>query len=252
MKNFSILLLLSILLSLTIVSVKSSKQETPTPQPGKQTRPSPERRREDSRAVYTGLLNAHDGRIPEIVANRKENIRIQREIGLPTLVPYAPPFDLTEYLSSRACDADAIITGRIRGKVSQLTEDETFIYTRYQLSVDDVLKDNNLAAFRSSDLLTVLRQGGTIDVKGVNVVAEDKAAKSLEVGQQYLLFLTYLPDKGVYVADNLAYQITNKQLLKLTEQQLQSELESGQDAVRFFRLVQSAADAPCPGEVGAT
>lgn len=59
------------------------------------------------------------------------------------------------------------------------------------------------------------------------------------------MFLTFVPEKGLYVADNLSYQLKNEKIVKLTEQQLESELDSGNNANSFISSVRAAAAMPC-------
>lgn len=60
-----------------------------------------------------------------------------------------------------------------------------------------------------------------------------------------MLFLTFVPEKGLYVADNISYQIKNDKIVKLTEQQLEAELESGKNANSFISSVRAAIAVPC-------
>jgi hypothetical protein len=137
------------------------------------------------------------------------------------------------------------VLGTVKGQTSRLTEDETFIYTINELEVQTVLKNNSAQPFKSGEVISALRIGGTIQLKGRKIIAEFKGAKPLEAGESYVLFLTFIPEKGFYVADNVSYQIKNGKIVKLTSQQLEPELESGKDASSFIASVRSAIAAPC-------
>ena len=205
-----------------------------------------QQRREQSRAVYRGLLNPHSEKIPAIAALAKQDVRIEREIGLPALNPNSnSAFNLQSFLNDRACDADAIVLGVVKEQTSRLTEDESFIYTISQLEVETVLKNNSDQPLRPDEQIRAIRSGGTIKLNGRNVVAVSKASKTLEPGQTYLLFLTFVPEKGLYVANNISYQIKDDKIVKLTEQQLQQELESGNDARAFISSLRAAIAATC-------
>jgi hypothetical protein len=52
------------------------------------------------------------------------------------------PFNLPEFLRKMTCDADAVLIGQVRDKVSQLTENREFIFTDYEVTVEEILKNN--------------------------------------------------------------------------------------------------------------
>ena len=205
-----------------------------------------QQKQERSRAVHRGLLNPHSDKIPELAATATQDLRIEKEIGLPLLNPNAnATFNLQTFLRNRACDADAIVIGTVTRQIARLTEDESFIYTINELEVGTVLKNNSAQPITSSEVTTIIRTGGTIELNGRKIVAVFEGSKPLEPGHVYLLFLTFVPEKGFYVADNISYQLKNDKILKLTTQQLEPELESGKDANSFISSVRTAIAARC-------
>lgn len=206
--------------------------------------PKPDKRRESSRSVFKGLHNPYSQKLDEVASISKGDVRIEREIGLPMLTPHST-FDLQTFLAKRACDADAIVIGSVTKGVSHLTEDGTFIYTTYDVSVEHILKDNAAQSLTGSQEISLYRTGGKIELRGKRVVAEDKAAKALESGERYLLFLTYLPERSAYASDNLSYKLKGEKIVKLTEQKLEPALESGNDAASFVESIKVAVAAPC-------
>lgn len=224
-------------------SSKAPQRPVQTEQQRQQTR---QQKQEQSRAVYRGLLNPHSDKIPEIAATAKEDLRIEKDIGLPVFTPNSKAsFNLKDFLSNRACDADAIVVGTVKGRTSSLTEDESFIFTVNELKVETVLKNNSTQAIEPGEVISAIRSGGTIQLNGRKIVAEFKGSKTLEPGQNYLLFLTFIPEKGLYVADNISYQLKNDKIVKLTEQQLDPALESGNNANSFISSVRAAIAVPC-------
>lgn len=210
-----------------------------------QTKPKQLNKKERSQLVYKGANNPHSHKLRDIAAIAKGDVRIERELGLPSLTPASGPFDLQTFLAKRACDAKAIVIGNVVNGTSQLTEDGSFIYTTYEFRIENVLKNNPSQSIIEGQMVNILRTGGTLELNGRRVVAEDKAAKSLEAGERYLLFLSYLPEKTAYVADNLGYQIKREKTIKLTEQKLQQGLESGTDVQLFESYVREALSASC-------
>jgi hypothetical protein len=239
-----VLVMIPTLIGIRIAS--SSKPPKLIVQTEQQRQQKRQQKQEKSRAVYRGLLNPHSKKIPEIAAATKEDVRIEKEIGLPVFTPNSKAaFNLKKFLSNRVCDADAIVVGTVTGQTSRLTEDESFIYTVNELKVETVLKNNSTQAINPSEVISAIRTGGTIQLNGRKIVAEFKGSKTLEPGQSYLLFLTFIPEKGLYVADNISYQLKNDKIVKLTEQQLESALESGNSASSFISSVRAAIAAPC-------
>ncbi len=243
------LLVIALVLIPTCIGIRiasSSKTPKQTVQTEQQRQQRRQQKQEQSRAVYRGLLNPHSEKIPEIAAIATEDVRIEKEIGLPVFTPNSTAtFNLKNFLSKRACDADAIVLGTVNGQMSRLTEDESFIYTVNELKVETVLKNNSTQAIKPGEVMSAIRTGGTIRLNGRKIVAEYKGSKALEHGQSYLLFLTFVPEKGLYVADNLSYHIKNEKIVKLTEQKLEPELESGHNATSFISSVRAAVAMPC-------
>lgn len=246
MKKLLVIVLVLIPTCIGIRIASSSKTPKPIGQTSQQREQKRHQKKEQSRAVYRGLLNPHSDKIPEIAAAAKEDLRIEKDIGLPVLTPNSKAaFNLKTFLSSRGCDADAIVVGTLKGQTSSLTEDESFIYTVNELKVETVLKNNSTQPINPGEVISALRSGGTIQLNGRKIVAEFKGNKTLEPGQNYLLFLTFIPEKGLYVADNISYQLKNEKIVKLTSQQLEPELESGNNANSFISSVRAAIAVPC-------
>lgn len=246
MKKLLVIALVVIPTFIGIRIASSSKTPKPTFQTEQQREQRRQQKKEQSRAVYRGLLNPHSDKIPEIAAAAKEDLRIEIDMGLPVFTPNSKvPFNLNTFLSNRACDADAIVVGTVKGQASSLTEDESFIYTVNELKVETVLKNNSTQVINPGEVISAVRSGGTVQLNGRKIVAEFKGNKTLEPGQNYLLFLTFIPEKGLYVADNISYQLKNDKILKLTEQQLEPALESGNNANSFISSVRAAIAVPC-------
>src|SRR2546423_4643545 len=60
-----------------------------------------------------------------------------------------------EYFGGLAKDSDAIIRGRVTNKVSQITEDDSFLFTDYEVVVSEVLKDNISNPISSSSTIEI-------------------------------------------------------------------------------------------------
>ena len=156
-RQILIITLLSILFGIGIMYARGTKKEARHVQNEQEL----QQRRERSRSVYRGARNPHSEKIPDVAAIAKGDVRIEREVGLPILTPNpAVRFDLQEFLTSRACDADSIVVATATSGTSQLTDDQSFLFTNYELRVESVLKDNSAQSVKMGQVITVIRTGG--------------------------------------------------------------------------------------------
>jgi len=222
-------------------SPKAGKQDSATPvQEGVMT----EKQREHSK-LYRGYTGAgkklRDLAEEEIKKGNSDDIGIAALPGIPELRPHVTPF--REVLTELACGADAIVIGIVKDRSSQLTESGTFIFTDYELTVEEVLKDNTSGHIEPTTSLTVTRPGGRILLEGHVISAIDKSAKPFEIGGRYILFLQYLPTTGSYRTPGIngSFQIKDEKLVALTDSVTSSaEFLGGKNALSFMTEVRSA------------
>ncbi|HWW74001.1 MAG TPA: hypothetical protein VNZ44_01320 [Pyrinomonadaceae bacterium] len=122
-----------------------------------------------------------------------------------TTTPGTPVFSLTPGekrapLEEAVGGSDAVVVATVRAKESQLTEDEKYVFTDYEVTVKEVLKDNAASHLSASDVLTVTRPGGKVLLGGHLITVVDEGVKPLTVGDEYLLFLKFIPETGTYAA----------------------------------------------------
>jgi hypothetical protein len=245
-----IVLALSIFLAIGLVGAFRARafriqtSELPPPKVDKQAE------RSAARSIQRGLGDGHK-KISVEVLEAKNSIEKRIEPGLPVLVPHGPAFNLETYLNNRTCAADVIVVGTVKTKKSQLTEDETFIFSNYRLDVGEVIKNGTTQPLQSNvGSFDVTRAGGEIDIQGHRVRAILEAAQPLEEGNSYLLFLTFLPEDKIFAANGLTYLLKDGEIAKLTTAALPKQLDSGNDASDFIREVRVAAAKPCQLEGG--
>jgi hypothetical protein len=243
MKKSMAALAAAVLLGLGGMYAHSSQQQQET-KPSRQ-HPFKGDRKDHSRSVFKGLGNPGEN-IPEAVARLKRDLRTVIEVYMPILDPFASPRTVYDWIKERGCEADAVIIATVKTEASFLTEDKSFLYTNHQLAVEDVLKGNPEGPLQAGDAITAARTGGTITLSGRKVSAVNKNALPLQLNKRYLLFLTYLPERGAYVADNLAYQLADGKIIRTTEAQVRPEERSGSDADTLIRTARDATSAPCP------
>jgi hypothetical protein len=104
----------------------------------------------------------------------------------------------TVSIQSLACEADAVVTGIIQSKSSQVTEGKNFIFTDYEVTVEEIWKDNTATPLDRSALMTVTMPGGAINFNGKVIIAKDASFPPLTIGGRYLFFLAYIPETNLY------------------------------------------------------
>jgi len=137
-------------------------------------------------------------KLPDMVDRFPDGVRVGVGTSLGGSDPTAPPFDLSHFLKAHACQADAVIVGKVVDQSSHMTEDQNFVFTDNEMMVEDVLKDNSQASIAQNTKITVARAGGLVKIHGRIAEARDESFRPLQVGRRYLLFLKYIPESGGY------------------------------------------------------
>lgn len=192
-------------------------------------------------------------KLREIMERTGNDVNVGRLVGN-MIVPNA--FNLPQYLQDLTCKADLIVIGKLKGKASQLNEEGTFTFTEYEISVDEVLKNNPAAPIKANKL-TVVRSGGTISLDGHNVTATDFSEKPLEKGGRYLLFLKFIPETGAYSSlnggSNLSddsFRLFGNQLVQVSDQPLPFGPNNLSDSDAVLTQIRTAANSGCNNQGG--
>jgi hypothetical protein len=178
------------------------------------------------------------------------DVKIRRHAGPQGGDLNEPLLSLDKFLQSAACSAEAVVVVVVKSKSSQLTEDEDYVFTDYETTVEEVLKDNASAPIQTKGNITITRPGGTIQLNGRTIEAIDDSFEPLTVGGRYILFLQFLPTTRSYKSLNSVsgFQLKNKKIDKLTREHLQAESElANEDAVSFLGRIRVAASGACNG-----
>jgi hypothetical protein len=175
------------------------------------------------------------------------DVMLRREVGTQGGDPSETPFDFQKFLREMAGEADAVVIGTVKNKSSQLTEDEDYVFTDYDMTVVEVLKDNAAAPVQTNKEIVVTRPGGTILLNGRIVEALDESFQPLRKKNQYLLFLRFIPSTGSYEALNskAGFRIGADKISKLTKEPLAFD-EAG--VASFINEVRAAAAAAPAGK----
>ena len=209
-----------------------------------------EKQKEHSKLYKKEFESRRNQKIKDIAASGTGDVKVVIMAEGEVDSPYAPAFSLPAFLERNVCEANAIIIGTVKSKDSQLTEDGEFIFTDYEISVGRVLKNNPAASITAGGNITVTRAGGEMLLDGKKVTAVSEYLKPLEVGEQYLLFLRFIPITGAYKADNNrgSFQLRNNKIIALTKEQLPAELRTGNDAASFISGIRTAQGGRCGGQ----
>lgn len=105
---------------------------------------------------------------------------------------------LSESLANLKCNTDIVIIGSVKSKSSNLIETGTFVFTDYEITVEEILKNSDQATIQPGQDITVPRLGGDIILNGHTVRAVDEAVFLLEKGERYLFYLKYEPLAATY------------------------------------------------------
>ena len=127
--------------------------------------------------------------------NEKGEIEIWAPIEEYTIYPARP---LPAYLHDLTCRADAVVAGKVVSKSSNLTADGAFLFTDYQVTVEEVVKDNAAAPIAAGGSIIVGREGGAVAMKGRVIRAISPDAPPLELNGSYLFYLKSIPATGAY------------------------------------------------------
>lgn len=182
-----------------------------------------------------------------------KSLRIGEDIEVVVAPPSVPSFrgspTLTTDLIIRQlyCEADAIVIGMIKSKASQLTEDGTFTFTTYQLSINQVLKADASSATLPGGTIEVTRPGGAILLDGRVIRAKDESFPRLDVNETYLLFLKFVPSTGSYRAfrRDSDFQITGDKFNPIKGSSMIQEFQSGGRIDTLLNLINRAGANSC-------
>lgn len=182
-----------------------------------------ERQREHSK-LFKGYGTGK--KLRELSAEIPSGVKVKKGSDLP-VGEEGPAQSMAGFLGELACNADAVIVGVVKDKSSQLTEDGEFVFTDYDLTVEQVIKDNKLSHLEPNVLLTVTRPGGRIQLSGHLVEAEDASFKFLTKGQRYVLFLKFVPQTGAYTSLNSlsTYGLGQNNIRIETDEAVRSDLK---------------------------
>src|SRR5215467_9388632 len=107
------------------------------------------------------VAGAGQGSISDLVA-KQPGSKIVWTTVLPGLGPVLEPETPVKYFGALAHSSDAIIRGKVKKRISLITEDGGFLFTDFDISVSRILKDNPIAPLSIGGDITVTWPGGKV------------------------------------------------------------------------------------------
>ena len=155
---------------------------------------------------------------------RKEKIRDvlikQNELRWVNISCFALSLEpLPPLVTELAEKADAVVIVTYVSKSSQITANGTYVFTDYELCIEEAFKDGRTGTLKPETTITVTRPGGKVLLFGKIASFTSSAFNPLQPGRRYLLFLSYLPATGAYraVNANSSFDITDTRVESLNE-----------------------------------
>ena len=155
---------------------------------------------------HSKLYNGYGKHLPGesisdlIVAYRGKKIVLETNVYGRMFWPSEQPDIPEDYFAQLAQESDAVVRGRAVRKTSQITEDDSFLFTDYDLVVLEVFKNNATAPIDIGGAITVTCLGGKIIADDVILKAGGNGVALLPVNaQDVLLFLKHIPETQAYM-----------------------------------------------------
>jgi hypothetical protein len=137
--------------------------------------------------------------ISDLAAKVKDKGKIAQTMVLVGLGEALTEVETPEYYFGKiALKSDAIVRGKVIKKISQITDDDSFIFTDYDIVIAEILKDNKASHIETGATITVTRPGGKVLLGDVIVKAKDASFTPLPLNKDVLLFLKFIPETGTY------------------------------------------------------
>ena len=193
-----------------------------------------------------GRLFKHSGRkLREIAGQQTGDIQVVE--GPPLVIVTQTSQRRRPVFQSALCRADAVVLGTINEKSSQFTEDGKFIFTDYQIIVDEVIKNNARSAVLASNLITATNDGGAVVLNNQTFRARQEGFDPPLVSKRYLLFLRFIPETDSYLLyGNGIFELEGQEVLALGPGSRDEMAKLGpKDGVTFLNEVRSYASSQC-------
>jgi len=149
-----------------------------------------------------------------------------------------------EQLKDLACGSDAVLIVKLTDQTAALTEDESFVFTDYTASVEEILRNNPTQTLQVSSQVIVTRPGGSLVLDGVKISARMEQFREFVVPRRYLLYLRFVPSTNSYVASgSKSFELREMKYFPLAEGKRWKE--DGFQVSSFLGDARKSAVGPC-------
>src|SRR5260370_7595009 len=100
---------------------------------------------------------------------------------------------LVDELGMLASESDLVVLGKTVKGTSHLNADKDFLYTDWNFTVGEVLKNNAGAAIQAGATILVTRPGGKLQVNEHTVYASCADFLNFATDHHYFLYLPFVP-----------------------------------------------------------
>lgn len=193
----------------------------------------------EKQKAHRKLFKHHGPKLRDLAVGREGTVEVEEETGFVINDPSVAPD--TSPLRTATGNADAVVVGVLKSKSAQLTEGENFIFTDYEMTVEEVIKNNVLAPIQAGNTIIVTRDGGSVKIKGKVFTAKRADFKPTLIGNRYLFFLRFIPETGSYLAyGNGAFELRGDKVFALEERPAAGLLRAdAKDASPFLNEVRA-------------
>lgn len=134
------------------------------------------------------------GHIPDMLSKGNGDVYLTCAVGVVQKLQVSPQ----EELQMLASDSDLVVLAKAGAATTNITADKDFLYTDWKFTVEEVLKNNVSSPTKAGATILVTRPGGKLQINGRMLHADCADFLHFSAGQEYLLYLRYVPETGAY------------------------------------------------------
>jgi hypothetical protein len=151
--------------------------------------------REQVEAIHGRKVQSEEaGAIPAALARETGDVYIHAASPIIDEIGLDPKNQLANWM--RHCDLVAL--GKIGTGTAYMTARQGFVNTDWSFEVTQVVKNNPQAPVDSATSITVIAFGGRLKIGQRTIHAIQKTHREFKPGEEYLLFLKFVPETGAY------------------------------------------------------
>lgn len=150
----------------------------------------------ERKKIHSGYFSGQHGEIDRQLAATVGDVEFETYQG-----SEPPNYAATakEIAEIHGCGADAIVIAIPKASSSEASQFGQTVFTTWEMQVDDILKLPRTQKLQWRARISVLLNGGTVNVGTRKVTVKNPDFPRLTIGKPYLLFLRLVPKTGAYL-----------------------------------------------------